>query len=121
MPNLQRRVSIRIKHLRGILERSLPSCIHEFLEEHFPEHAVRLLLEDRAEDHGDAVVRRLDVDRFFVPVVDLHELALGPGGTVGGCGGGFEGVLRGEGAFEGRGEGVALEQGDGLDQCGLFL
>ena len=51
----------------------------------------------------------MDVYRLFVAIVDLHELAL----SRPGC---FEGLLGRKCALEGCGKGVALEEGEGLDE-----
>ena len=70
------------------------------LQEDLAVDAIRLILEDRREDDGDAVGGGLDVDRFLVAVVNLHELAL-PAGRL-------EVLLLGEGALEGTSHGIAL-------------
>ena len=78
------------------------------LQEDLAVDAIRLILEDRGEDDGDTVGGGLDVDRFLVAVVNLHELAL-PAGRL-------EVLLLGEGALEGTSHGIALQQGDRLDE-----
>ena len=45
------------------------------LQEDLAVDAIRLILEDRREDDGDAVVAGLDVDGLLFAVVDGHDLA----------------------------------------------
>ena len=46
------------------------------LEEHFAKNAIGFLPENGREDDRDAVDRRLDIDRFFIAIIDLHEFSL---------------------------------------------
>ena len=110
------------KHLRGILN-SASSCIDKLLQEYLAKDAVCLFAEDGAEDDGDAVVGRFDVDGFFVAVVHgakraaaAHAFGRGLGGVF--CGFGVQGFVFGEGGFKGGGHGVAAEEGDAADEIG---
>lgn len=120
----QRRV-VAEHDLGRILNRP-PPRIHELLQEDLAEDAVRLLAEDGGEDDGDAVVRGLDVDGLFLPIMDrahhpalLDALRCGFGGVAAHLLG--EGRVLGEGLLEGGGHGVPLQQGDALDQVLLLL
>ena len=92
--DLERRLAVRVENLRCRLARGPPTRVHELLEEHLAKDAIRLLLENGAEDDSDPVGGRLDVDRFLgaaratrewesrggraedVPVVNAHQLLL---------------------------------------------
>lgn len=46
-----------------------------YLQENFAKDSVRLLLEDGGEDDCDAIGTSLYVNRLFVAVMNLHQLA----------------------------------------------
>ncbi|EFW99897.1 hypothetical protein CMQ_215 [Grosmannia clavigera kw1407] len=115
------------EHLRGVLD-GAPPGIDKLLDKDLSVDAVGLLAEDGAEDNGDAVVARLDVDGLLLAVVDGHDLTTLAdalrrlfGRVLGRLF--LELVVLGEGGLERGGHHVALEQGDLVDQgrAGLRL
>ena len=96
--NLSRRITMRVEHLRSLLE--LSPRLAELLHENLAENDVVLALESRAEDDGDTVVESAHKQRLVGPVVDdgrLVRLALTTLQTL-------------EVLLEDRREAVALEQ-----------
>lgn len=62
------------QHLRSILY-SPPPRIDEFLQEHLPEHTIRLFSEDSTEDDRNPVMARFNVDSLLISVVDRHHFS----------------------------------------------
>ena len=97
MPQLEWRVPCAIQDLWGALDRRQSSSINKFLrvigrlmkqaqrttranapylQEDLTEYSVSLFPEHGREDNGDAVKGRLNVDGFFVTIVQRKKLAL---------------------------------------------
>lgn len=81
VPDLQRRLLLRVQHLGGVLDGS-SSSIHKFLQEDLSEDSIGLVLEDGGENDGDSVVAWSHVNGLLVSVVDCHDLVIGLLGSV---------------------------------------
>lgn len=121
---LQRRV-VSEQHLRCILNSS-PSGIDELLDEHLAKDTIRLLPENGAKDDSHTIVAGLDIDGFFLTIVDRHDIAAlsytlrcflrGVLGCLF-----LEFVVFLVGGLERGGHGIALQERDLLDQLIAFL
>lgn len=119
VPDLQRRLLLRVEHLRGVLDGS-SSSINKLLQKHLSENSIGLVLEDGREDDGHSVVRRSHVDGLLVSVVNSHDLVVGLLGSVQVCT--LSSSLLSERIklvkrlLEGSGKRVSLEQCNLVDQ-----
>lgn len=117
VPQLERGFADRVEDLGGGLTTGPAAGVDKLLQKDLAEDAVGLFLKDGGEDDGDAVGRGQEVDGLFGAVVDAHDL--GPGvfrGRALGVGLGLDLALQVKGALKGGGEGVALQERDGVDQ-----
>lgn len=121
---LQRRV-VSEQHLWCILDSS-SSGIDELLNEHLAKDTIRLLPENGAKDDSHTIVAGLDIDGFFFTIVNRHDIAAlsytlwcflrGVLGCLF-----LEFVVFLVGGLERGGHGIALQEGDLLDQLIAFL
>jgi hypothetical protein len=128
--NLERRFAVRVKDLRGVLDRRLASGIDEFLdnkpnlmvrqfrneghwtylEENLAEDAIRFLSEYRREYYSYAIGWGLDINSFLVAIVNFHELSLRASWS-------FQLFLCLEATLERCRQRVALKQGNRMNEC----
>lgn len=124
IPDLQRRLLLRVQHLGGVLDGS-SSSINEFLQEDLSEDSVGFVLENGGEDDGHSVVAWSHVDGLLVSVVDGHDLVIRLLGSVQilALGGSLLSQLVElvKGLLEWRGKRVSLEQSNLVDQLVSLL
>lgn len=120
IPYFEWRFSIRVQHLRSVLDRWLTSSIHEFLQKYLTQDLVSLLLERGREDNSNSVDGRNDVDRLVVSVVDGHDLSCTLSAACSVLGRLFELLLERKCTFERRGHSITLEQRDAVDESITF-
>lgn len=77
LTDLERRLAVRVQHLRRILDRRLTARVDKLLEKHFAENAVRLLSKARAKHNRHTVGRGQDVHGLVGAVLDRNQRTRG--------------------------------------------
>ena len=69
LTDLERRLAVRVQHLRRILDRRLSASIDEFLKKYLAKDTIGLFFKACANDHCHAVMGREDVHRLVSSIV----------------------------------------------------